>query len=31
MWYGRQRKLKTLSIGTVWKPDAGSSVSTKSN
>ena len=20
-WYGRQRKLKTLSIGTVWKPE----------
>ncbi|MCZ2102852.1 MAG: protein translocase subunit SecD [Comamonadaceae bacterium] len=20
-WYGRQRKLKSLSIGTVWKPD----------
>ena len=31
MWYGRQRKLKALSIGTVWKPDAGSSVTTKSN
>ncbi|MCU0763314.1 MAG: protein translocase subunit SecD [Hydrogenophaga sp.] len=31
MWYGRQRKLKTLSIGTVWKPDTGSAVSTKSN
>ena len=31
MWYGRQRKLKSLSIGTVWKPDAGSSVTTKSN
>jgi preprotein translocase subunit SecD len=21
-WYGRQRKLKSLSIGTIWKPDA---------
>ncbi len=21
-WYGRQKKLKTLSIGTVWRPDA---------
>jgi preprotein translocase subunit SecD len=21
-WYGRQRKLKSLSIGTVWTPDA---------
>ena len=20
LWYGRQRKLKTVSIGTVWKP-----------
>lgn len=24
-WYGRQKKLKTLSIGTVWKADASSS------
>jgi preprotein translocase subunit SecD len=31
MWYGRQRKLKTLSIGTVWKPDTSGAVSTKSN
>jgi preprotein translocase subunit SecD len=31
MWYGRQRKLKTLSIGTVWKPDTGSAVSTKTS
>ncbi|PKO69983.1 MAG: protein translocase subunit SecD [Betaproteobacteria bacterium HGW-Betaproteobacteria-16] len=31
MWYGRQRKLKSLAIGTVWKPDSGGSVSTKSN
>jgi preprotein translocase subunit SecD len=22
-WYGSKRKLKSLSIGTVWKPDAG--------
>ncbi|WP_037586935.1 protein translocase subunit SecD [Stenoxybacter acetivorans] len=22
LWYGRRRKLKTLSIGQVWKPDA---------
>jgi preprotein translocase subunit SecD len=20
LWYGRQKKLKTVSIGTVWKP-----------
>ena len=23
LWYGRQRKLKTVSIGTVWRPEAG--------
>ena len=23
LWYGRQKKLKTVSIGTVWRPDAG--------
>lgn len=23
-WYGRQKKLKTVSIGTVWRPDASS-------
>jgi preprotein translocase subunit SecD len=22
LWYGRKKKLKSLSIGTVWKPDA---------
>jgi len=22
-WYGRQKKLKSVSIGTVWKPEAG--------
>jgi preprotein translocase subunit SecD len=21
LWYGRQKKLKTVSIGTVWRPD----------
>ena len=21
-WYGRQKKLKSVSIGTVWRPDA---------
>ena len=23
LWYGRQKKLKSVSIGTVWRPDAG--------
>ena len=22
LWYGRQKKLKTVSIGTVWRPGA---------
>ena len=26
LWYGRQKKLKSVSIGTVWKPDAGTDV-----
>ena len=26
-WYGRQKKLKTVSIGTVWRPDAQNAVS----
>jgi preprotein translocase subunit SecD len=26
LWYGRQKKLKSVSIGTVWKPDAGTAV-----
>lgn len=30
LWYGRQKKLKSVSIGQVWKPDAGTSV-TKTN
>jgi preprotein translocase subunit SecD len=25
-WYGRAKKLKTVSIGTVWRPDGGSNV-----
>ena len=25
-WYGRKKKLKTVSIGTVWRPDAGTAV-----
>ncbi|WNO05608.1 protein translocase subunit SecD [Rhodoferax mekongensis] len=28
LWYGRQKKLKTVSIGTVWRPDAGQQVTT---
>ena len=27
LWYGRQKKLKNVSIGTVWKPDSGNQVS----
>ena len=27
LWYGRQKKLQTVSIGTVWRPDAGTAVS----
>jgi preprotein translocase subunit SecD len=26
LWYGRQKKLKSVSIGTVWRPDAGTQV-----
>ncbi|MBZ4210734.1 MAG: protein translocase subunit SecD [Rhodoferax sp.] len=26
LWYGRQNKLKSLSIGTVWRPDGGNQV-----
>ncbi len=29
LWYGRQNKLKSLSIGTVWRPEAEMSVSPK--
>ena len=25
LWYGRQKKLKALSIGTVWTPDSSTS------
>jgi len=25
LWYGRQKKLKSVSIGTVWTPDASPS------
>jgi preprotein translocase subunit SecD len=26
LWYGRQKKLKSVSIGQVWRPDGGSAV-----
>ena len=26
LWYGRQKKLKSVSIGTVWRPEGGSAV-----
>ncbi len=29
LWYGRQKKLKSVSIGTVWRPDAPSTAVTK--
>ncbi len=29
LWYGRQKKLKTVSIGTVWRPAGGASVPAK--
>jgi preprotein translocase subunit SecD len=29
LWYGRKNKLKSLSIGTVWRPDAETSVTPK--
>jgi preprotein translocase subunit SecD len=25
-WYGRQNRLKTVSIGTIWRPDSGAAV-----
>jgi preprotein translocase subunit SecD len=28
LWYGRQKKLKDVSIGTVWRPDSGNQVTT---
>jgi preprotein translocase subunit SecD len=28
LWYGRQKKLKAVSIGTVWRPDSGGQVTT---
>jgi SecD/SecF fusion protein len=29
LWYGRQKKLKSVSIGQVWKPDADASANAK--
>jgi preprotein translocase subunit SecD len=29
LWYGRQKKLKSVSIGTVWRPAASGDVATK--
>ncbi|MFD0667843.1 protein translocase subunit SecD [Ramlibacter sp. MAHUQ-53] len=26
LWYGRRKKLKSVSIGTVWRPEAGSAI-----
>ena len=31
LWYGRQNKLKTVSIGTIWRPDPTLDVASKSN
>jgi preprotein translocase subunit SecD len=29
LWYGRQKKLQAVSIGTVWRPDSGKAVATR--
>jgi preprotein translocase subunit SecD len=29
LWYGRQKKLKSISIGTVWRPLSNHHVSTQ--
>ncbi len=26
LWYGRKHRLKTVSIGTVWRPDTGTAL-----
>jgi preprotein translocase subunit SecD len=26
LWYGGKKKLKSVSIGTVWRPEAGTAV-----
>ena len=31
LWYGRQKKLKSVSIGTVWKPDTTATPTTATN
>jgi preprotein translocase subunit SecD len=31
LWYGRQKKLKSVSIGQVWKPDAGTDAKANGN
>ncbi|EHL23877.1 MULTISPECIES: protein translocase subunit SecD [unclassified Acidovorax] len=31
LWYGRQKKLKTVSIGTVWRPEADATALTSKN
>ena len=31
LWYGRQKKLKTVSIGTVWRPEADAATLTSKN
>ena len=28
LWYGRQKKLKSVSIGTVWRPDPANAAAT---
>jgi preprotein translocase subunit SecD len=28
LWYGRKKKLKSVAIGTVWRPEADASAST---
>jgi preprotein translocase subunit SecD len=29
LWYGRHKKLQTVSIGTVWRLDSGKAVATR--
>jgi len=29
LWYGRQKKLKSVSIGQVWRPDGGTAPAAK--
>ncbi|HEY5579700.1 MAG TPA: protein translocase subunit SecD [Rhodoferax sp.] len=29
LWYGRQNKLKSVSIGTIWRPESGAAVAPK--